>query len=153
MGDGENCTPRRHPPAVSATGSESAYRACERIARAHSENFPTASRLLPAALRRHLAAFYAFPRHGDDWADEPGRGDVAQRKAGLRAWRARLHAPPDGHPVFVALAESRRTLGLDTALFERLLDAFERDLDQPAYDTWDDLLTYCRDSAEPVGRL
>jgi len=129
-----------------------AYRACARIARAHSENFPTASRLLPAELRRHLAAFYAFARWADDRADEPGHGTIAERKAALRAWRARLHAP-DGHPVFVALAESRRVLGLDTTLFERLLDAFERDLDQPAYDTWDDLLTYCRDSAEPVGRL
>ena len=130
-----------------------AYRTCARIARAHSENFPTASRLLPAELRRHLAAFYAFARWADDWADEPGLGTVAERKAELRAWRARLFAPAGDHPVFVALAESRRVLALDTSLFERLLDAFERDLEQPTYDTWDDLLTYCRDSAEPVGRL
>ena len=146
--------PRRFPgysPPV--TDVESAYRACARIARAHSENFPTASRLLPAGVSRHLAAFYAFARAGDDWADEPGHGDAAARRGKLHDWRARLHAPADGHPVFVALAESRRALGLDTSLFERLLDAFERDLDQPAYDTWDDLLTYCRDSAEPVGRL
>jgi squalene synthase HpnC len=135
------------------TDVESAYGACARIARAHSENFPTASRLLPARLSRHLAAFYAFARAGDDWADEPGHGDAAERHGKLHAWRARLHAPPDGHPVFVALAASRQELGLDTGLFDRLLDAFERDLDQPAYDTWDDLLTYCRDSAEPVGRL
>jgi phytoene synthase len=142
---------RRYSPPV--TDVESAYGACARIARAHSENFPTASRLLPAGLSRHLAAFYAFARAGDDWADEPGHGDAAERRGKLHAWRARLLAPPDGHPVFVALAQSRKELGLDTALFERLLDAFERDLGQPAYDTWDDLLTYCRDSAEPVGRL
>lgn len=130
-----------------------AYQACEALARGHAENFPTASRLLPRALSRHLAAFYAFARTGDDWADEPGMGDTAARRAGLRAWRARLHAAPDGHPVFVALATSRRALGLGTEWLERLLDAFERDLEQNAYDTWDDLLTYCRDSAEPVGRL
>lgn len=130
-----------------------AYRACEAIARAHAENFPTASRLLPPDLRRHLAAFYAFARAGDDWADEPGQGGPGARRAALRAWRGRLLAPPDGHPVFVALAASREALGLGTALFERLLDAFERDLVQPSYETWDDLLTYCRDSAEPVGRL
>ena len=142
---------RRYSPPV--TDVESAYGACARIARAHSENFPTASRLLPAGLSRHLAAFYAFARAGDDWADEPGHGDAAERHGKLHAWRGRLHAPPDGHPVFVALAASRQELGLDTALFDRLLDAFERDLDQPGYDTWDDLLTYCHDSAEPVGRL
>ena len=142
---------RRYSPPV--TDVESAYGACARIARAHSENFPTASRLLPARLSRHLAAFYAFARAGDDWADEPGHGDAETRRGKLHDWRARLLAPPDGHPVFVALGASRQELGLDTSLFERLLDAFERDLDQPAYDTWDDLLTYCRDSAEPVGRL
>ena len=130
-----------------------AYEACAAVARAHAENFPTASRLLPPDLSRHLAAFYAFARAADDWADEPARGDARTRRAALRAWRDRLHAPLDGHPVFVALAASRRSLGLGPELFERLLDAFERDLEQPAYDTWDDLLTYCRDSAEPVGRL
>ena len=130
-----------------------AYAECESIARAHDENFPTASRLLPADLRRHLGAFYAFARAADDWADEPDQGDLSARRAALRAWRARLYAPAGGSPVHVALAESRRRLGLGPELFERLLDAFERDLAQSSYDTWDDLLTYCRDSAEPVGRL
>ena len=130
-----------------------AYATCEAIARAHDENFPTASRLLPKEISRHLGAFYAFARHADDWADEPGRGDAAARKAQIGDWRARLNAPPDGSPVFVALAHSRRELDLGPELFERLLNAFERDLDQSAYDTWADLLSYCRDSADPVGRL
>jgi phytoene synthase len=148
------------PPAA----LDRAYRVCERLARAHAENFPVASRLLPAPVRRHLAAFYAFARVADDWADEPGRGDVATRRAALATWRGRLLAPPpepaaNGHPgdeasaIFLALGHTRRVLGLEPALFVRLLDAFERDLVQPAYDTWDDLLSYCRDSAEPVGRL
>jgi phytoene synthase len=155
-------------PTTSSAEERAAYRACEAIARAHEENFPVASWLLPREARRHLAAFYAFARRADDWADEPGRGDAATRRAALARLRASLEANPaagvdagsDGpagpagrDPVFVALAASRRDLALGPELFARLLDAFERDLDQPGYDTWDDLLSYCRDSAEPVGRL
>jgi squalene synthase HpnC len=135
------------------------------MAREHAENFPVASFLLPAPVRRHLAAFYAFARVADDWADEPGRGGVERRRAALAAWRARLRAPApeagegDGEAdataqaIFLALGATRAELGLDVSLFERLLDAFERDLVQPVYETWDELLAYCRDSAEPVGRL
>ena len=47
-----------------------AYAHCERIAREHYENFPVASRLLPAAMRPHVAAVYAFARAADDFADE-----------------------------------------------------------------------------------
>ncbi len=138
-----------------------AYRHCEALARAHAENFPVASRLLPAEIRLHLAAFYAFARTADDHADEPDDAPAARdraaaieaRRRALRAWRARLHEPAAGDPVVIALAATRRAIDLGPELFERLLDAFERDLDQPAYDDWDDLLTYCRNSAEPVGRL
>ena len=151
--------PNPHAP---STALERAYRICDRMAREHAENFPVASFLLPAPVRRHLAAFYAFARVADDWADEPGRGDVESRRAALAAWRARLRAPAptslarDGETdeaIFLALGATRQELGLDTSLFERLLDAFERDLVQPVYETWDELLSYCRDSAEPVGRL
>ncbi len=159
--------PTPAPPAAPLPASPAAlaaaYAACHRVAAGHAENFPVASRLLPAALRPHLAAFYAFARLADDLADEPGHGDVAARRAALGALRARLAAPvpapgPDGRwsgddATFAALGATRAALGLDTTLFARLLDAFERDLVQPAYDTWEDLLSYCRDSAEPVGRL
>jgi len=151
------------PSSASPVALERAYRVCERLARAHAENFPVASLLLPAPVRRHLAAFYAFARVADDWADEPGRGPVAARQAALAAWRARLLAPaPDAtldgagseaDAIFLALGHTRRVLDLEPGLLVRLLDAFERDLVQPAYDTWEDLLSYCRDSAEPVGRL
>ncbi len=150
-------------PAPSAALA-AAYDACRRSAAAHAENFPVATLLLPRAMRPHLAAFYAFARRADDVADEPGGGSLAARRAALAALRARLEAPaplppgPDGRwhgddAIFAALAATRAGLGLDTSLFARLLDAFERDLVQPAYDTWDDLLSYSRDSAEPVGRL
>ncbi len=151
--------PTPAPPAALAA----AYEACRRIATGHAENFPVATLLLPRALRPHLAAFYAFARRADDIADEPAGGPVAARLDALAALRSRLGAPSpalgtDGRwhgddALFAALAATRAQLGLDTSLFARLLTAFERDLVQPAYETWDDLLSYCRDSAEPVGRL
>ena len=72
--------------------STRAYAACEALARAHYENFPVASRLLPAAMRPHVAAVYAFARAADDIADE----GIARRRpsalAQLDAWQRRLHA-------------------------------------------------------------
>jgi hydroxysqualene synthase len=50
-----------------------AYAICEKLAREHYENFPVASLLLPATMRPHVAAVYAFARTADDFADEPGR--------------------------------------------------------------------------------
>ena len=70
--------------------SDAAYAYCERLAREHYENFPVASRLLPAAIRPHIAAIYAFARRADDFADEPGLAD-AERLRLLDAWSARVH--------------------------------------------------------------
>ena len=67
----------------------SAYAYCERIAREHYENFPVASRLLPARMRPHIAAIYAFARRADDFADEPGLAD-ADRLRLLDDWGCRL---------------------------------------------------------------
>jgi phytoene synthase len=66
-----------------------AYAYCEGLARAHYENFPVASRLLPAPMRPHIAAIYAFARTADDFADEPGR-QPEERLRLLDAWSARL---------------------------------------------------------------
>src|SRR4029077_9371752 len=68
-----------------------AYAACEALARSHYENFPVASRLLPAPMRPHVAAVYAFARVADDLADE-GAVPAAERLVQLDAWRRRLHA-------------------------------------------------------------
>src|SRR5262249_22174415 len=72
-----------------------AYAACEAVARSHYENFPVASRLLPKAMRPHIAAIYAFARVGDDIADE-GTLAAVERRARLGAWRTRLHTALDG---------------------------------------------------------
>ncbi len=68
-------------------GVARAYAHCERLAREHYENFPVASRLLPAAMRPHIAAIYAFARTADDYADEPGIAP-AERLRLLDAWGA-----------------------------------------------------------------
>jgi phytoene synthase len=130
---------------------DDAYDACLRIAGAHYENFPVASRLLPAALRPHVAAVYAFARGADDIADEPGRAD-GERLRLLDEWAAALHEPPRS-PVFEALAETRRRFDLPSGLFEDLLSAFKQDVVKSRYETWEDVFDYCRRSANPVGRL
>lgn len=128
-----------------------AYAACLQIARDHYENFPVASRLVPAALRPHVAAIYAFARGADDIADEPGRAP-AERLRLLDDWAAQLRGHPRT-PVFEALAETRRRFELPLEPFEDLLSAFRQDVQVSRYDTWDDVVDYCRRSANPVGRL
>ena len=140
-----------------------AYAACEAMARAHYENFPVASRLLPRPMRPHIAAVYAYARVADDLADE-GAAPPAERLAQLNAWQRRLHAAvaversdtaPHEHEdlIVVALAHSIRLLDLPIALFDDLLSAFAQDTMTTRYASWDDVLDYCRRSANPVGRL
>jgi len=139
---------------------EAAYAYCERLAQSHYENFPVASRLLPARMRPHIAAVYAFARLADDMADE-GHRPAADRLADLEAWDARLSsivagsAPSAGpHPeVFVALRATIDACRLPPALLHDLISAFRQDVTVTRYATWDDLLDYCRRSANPVGRL
>jgi len=134
-----------------------AYAHCTRLARSHYENFPVASLLLPAAMRPHIAAIYAFARRADDFADEPGPDDT-ERLARLDDWRRRLHHPGvTGHApddlIFVALEHTMRACGLPVGLFDDLLSAFVQDVGTHRYRTWDDVMDYCRRSANPVGRL
>jgi phytoene synthase len=141
-------------PAPSGSGDsiEAAYRYCERLAREHYENFPVASVLLPAAMRPHIAAIYAFARRADDFADEPGP-DADERLRLLDGWGARLDGAPSGDLIFVALENTIRACRLPRALFHDLLSAFRQDVTTSRYETWRELLDYCRRSANPVGRL
>lgn len=122
----------------------------------HYENFPVASVLLPARLRRPVRAIYGFARTADDIADE---GDVtpAQRLAGLQAMRdgldsiARGLTPAD--PLLVELAEAIRMHRLPMQPFHDLLDAFSQDVSKQRYAHFGEVMAYCRKSANPVGRL
>src|SRR5437660_739011 len=140
-----------------------AYAVCEAVARAHYENFPVATRLLPRAMRPHIAAVYAFARVADDVADG-GAAAAAVRQAHLAQWQDRLHravekrGDPDNETtrdelIFLALGHSIRTLDLPLPLFDDLLNAFGQDTMTKRYASWSDLLDYCRRSANPIGRL
>ena len=145
-----------------SAGVEAAYGYCERIARDHYENFPVASVLLPAPMRPHIAAVYAFARRADDFADEPGP-DLDQRLRLLDAWEERLDrgvsapretATASGDDlIFVALEHTIRLHQLPRSLFHDLLSAFRQDVVTNRYETWHEVLDYCRRSANPIGRL
>ena len=131
-----------------------AYAHCEALTRAHYENFPVGSVLVPKAMRPHVCSIYAFARTADDFADEPGL-DARERLVLLADWEARLKAclaHPDG-PIFTALAETIRAYDLPVQLLEDLLAAFRMDVAIHRHQTHGDLLAYCAFSANPVGRL
>ena len=132
---------------------ERAYAYCEEFVRAHHEIFPVASRLVPAALRPHLMAVYAFARSADDFADEPQY--EGRRGEALARWADELHLAAHGeatHPVFVALADTMERRELAVPPFEDLLSAFRTDMDVRRYSTFSALRSYTARSADPVGR-
>lgn len=124
------------------------------LATHHYENFHVASFLLPKKLQQHFFNVYAFCRWADDLGDE--LGDTAQSLELLDWWRRgveKMYAGEPCHPVFVALAESVSEYRLPKQLFLDLIHAFEQDQRVHRYETFDELLGYCRYSANPVGRL
>ncbi len=122
----------------------------------HYENFPVASWLLPAALRRPIEVIYAFARTADDFADEGSRPAV-ERLELLGSYEKQLDAlaagVPSHDPLFQDLAAIIGQYHLPIGLFRDLLDAFKQDVVQTRYKDFDELLDYCRRSANPIGRL
>jgi squalene synthase HpnC len=141
--------PAAHSPPTLAQAQ--AY--CRRLAQSHYENFTVVSRLFPRHLHQHLCNVYAYCRWADDLADEAGD----QSQALLDWWEGQLNLLFDGqratHPVFVALAETVSEFDIGRKPLADLLVAFRRDQVQKRYETFEDLLTYCDCSANPVGRL
>jgi len=122
----------------------------------HYENFPVASFLVPARLRRPIEVIYRFARGADDIADE-GAATPAARLAALAEYRLELDriaaGTPPATPLFVALAATIAEHQLPLQLFRDLLDAFAQDVIKTRYTDFPELLDYCRRSANPVGRL
>lgn len=122
----------------------------------HYENFPVASVLLPARLRRPVALIYRFARESDDFADEGDLAD-AERLALLAAFSRELQRierkEPPGIPWFADLAAIIDEHGLPIQLFHDLLSAFAQDVTTKRYADYAGVLDYCRRSANPVGRL
>ncbi|MGH3240349.1 MAG: presqualene diphosphate synthase HpnD [Spirillospora sp.] len=132
----------------------SAYRHCENVVRSQARNFSYGIRLLPAPKRRALSAVYAFARRIDDIGDDHD-APASTRLERLAEERARL-TDPDGDtsdPVLVALADAARRHPIPLEAFGELIDGCEADVRGETYDTFDDLLWYCRCVAGAVGRL
>lgn len=127
---------------------------CGRLAETHYENFHVASWFLPKRLRPHFHSIYAYCRVSDDLGDEVGNPD--QALALLDLWGAELDACYRGHarhPVFVALAETIRACDIPKEPFADLLVAFRQDQTVTRFPAMNDVLAYCRYSANPVGRI
>ena len=122
----------------------------------HYENFPVASILLPKRLRRPVEIIYHFARQADDFADE-GNMPNEERLAKLDAFRAELRRIQAGETpqsaLFRDVADIVAEFQLPLQLFHDLLDAFSQDVVKKRYADFDEVLDYCRRSANPVGRL
>jgi squalene synthase HpnC len=144
---------RAVPTAIPPAGTfdlAASYEFCARLAKSHYENFTVASWLMPREMRPHMYAIYAYARMADDFADE--HHDLAM----LDDWERELDSAYAGtprHPVFIALADTVRRFEIPRGPFKDLLTAFRSDIDFKGFDTLDDLLSYSRYSANPVGRL
>ncbi len=124
------------------------------LATHHYENFHVVSFLLPRRLHQDFFNVYAFCRWADDLGDEIGNTGESLRL--LAWWRGELEAMYGGraaHPVYVALRGTAERHGLPIEPFADLITAFEHDQRVTRYESWDELLGYCRYSANPVGRL
>jgi squalene synthase HpnC len=127
---------------------------CARLTASHYENFSVVTWLTPRPLRPAFRSIYAFCRWSDDLGDEVG--DPRRSQELLAWWRGELRAMYEGrasHPVLVALAPTVEEFSIPIEPFEALISAFEQDQVVTEYQTFDQLLDYCRRSANPVGHL
>jgi squalene synthase HpnC len=140
------------PPTAPTLAEAQEY--CAHLACTHYENFSVATWFLPKCLRQHFFNVYSYCRISDDLGDEVG--DTAASLELLDQWQRELDACYEGspnHPVFVALAETVRQFDIPKHEFSDLLIAFRQDQTVTRFETFEDVLAYCRYSANPVGHL
>jgi len=133
---------------------ESSRKYCRRLARSHYENFIVASFFLPKHLKQHFYNVYAYCRISDDLGDESSSPRAAMEA--LEQWEGSLRACYDGHqrhPVFIALKDTIDRFEIPMAPFADLIHAFKQDQFKKRYETYNELLEYCKYSANPVGRI
>lgn len=141
------------PPAVAA-----AYRYCEIVTGQHARNFAYGIRLLPRPKRQALSALYAFSRRVDDIGD--GQLGAAAKETRLAETRTLLGRVRDGEvpedatdPVAVALGHAARRFPIPLGALDELIDGVLMDVRGQAYETWEELRSYCRCVAGSIGRL
>ena len=137
---------------------EIAQRYCQELADSHYENFSVLSPLVPDEALPDFAAVYAFCRWADDLGDETGSDETARERSTrlLAWWQSELDACYTGdvvHPVYLALVPVILRHDLPKMLLSDLISAFAQDQIKTRYETIDEVLDYCRRSANPVGRL
>jgi phytoene synthase len=134
---------------------EGAYASCETITRAEARNFYYGIRLLPRRKRAVLCAIYALARRIDDIGDGDLPADV--KHAQLAEVRRALRQPDDSDPVIAAVLDAARHFPVPLEAFEELVDGVERDIRMDAgelrYETFEELVVYCRCVAGSIGRL
>jgi len=136
--------------------SKDIYRKSIDICKGHYENFPVGSFFVPRKYRRHVCAIYAFARTADDFADEDEFGPDENRLKCLGNWEKELLDCVRGeskNPVFSALSETIKEFNLPVAPFIDLITAFKMDVKKNRYENFDEVLYYCKHSANPVGNL
>jgi squalene synthase HpnC len=146
--------PSQYAIPKSAPTLEEARQYCANLSRSHYENFSVASWFLPKNLRQDFFNVYAYCRISDDLGDEVGNAEASI--ALLDQWQEELEACYAGsprHPVFVALAETVNKFQIPKHEFSDLLIAFRQDQTVTRFETFNDVLAYCRYSANPVGHL
>jgi phytoene synthase len=130
---------------------DAAYAACVDITRSEARNFYYGIRLLPAEKRSVLCAVYALARRIDDIGD--GDLPAAEKHQRLAALRGQLARHEAADPVLAAVFDAAGRLPVPLAAFDELVDGVEMDLAGRRYETFDELVTYCRCVAGSVGRL
>jgi 15-cis-phytoene synthase len=129
---------------------DEAYGSCEALTRAAAANFYYGIRLLPPEKRRAMCAVYAFARRVDDIGD--GDEPVDRKLELLATARADL-ASTNGSLMRVALADSEQRFGLPREALTDLISGVEMDVHGYSYETFEELVVYCRRVAGSIGRL
>jgi squalene synthase HpnC len=140
--------------AAIATDIAAAERITRDLAHSHYENFSVVSFLLPHHLRQDFCNVYAYCRTADDAADEIPDRDQSLRLLGeIRQQLRATYAGRPQSPIFLALSATIQRHSIPIQPFDDLLDAFEQDQRVNRYQTFEEVVDYCRRSADPVGRL
>jgi len=132
-----------------------AYSKSLKFTKSHYENFPVVSFLIPKNLRKHVAIIYWFARTADDYADE-GNFSKGERLEKLNNFEFRLKQLLNGKAESdyeIALANTINEKNLTAENFYNLIKAFKQDVIKKKYENFDEVIDYCKHSANPVGRL